>query len=160
MLKVSKSLGAILISMALGAIIGAVIASMTLEPYTGGGALPAPNTFQTFQILYGGFCGAIEGFLSAIITVALVKSGFFPNLEAWQIFVLTITFGLINSLLWTAFAYSVAVEGGRVLHDYSEKMILETAVKKLITGCIVGGISVLLVKFFSTSSTAKNQSLE
>lgn len=150
-----KSLGAILLSVLLGGLIGAFIASLPFEIFKGGGGgfLPNPE-FDVVIILINGFLHAISGFMTAVITLALIRHGHFTQLNVRQVLILTVVFGLINSLIFAALQYNNAVGGRRspVLDEFAKKIILETAIIEFVTGSLIGLISVIVVKFFNQPS--------
>jgi hypothetical protein len=149
-----KSIAAVAFSVILGALVGSVIGSLTLPPHTVSGALHSPNLDNTLIIIIKGFFGGIYGFLTAVITLALVNNGFFSQLSIRHILVLTAAFGLINSLVFVGLEYNNAIDGLNppVLDDFARKMIIETAVTEFVVGCLIGWISIIVVKFFSNSA--------
>jgi len=124
---------------------------MPFEIYKGGGTqFLASSNPDIFIILIKYFLSAVYGFLTATITLALVKQGLFSTLNIPQVLILTSAFGLIHSLIFAAFQYYVAIEGLRppILDESAKRLILETAIIEFVTGCLIGLISVIVVKFF------------
>ncbi|MEP7074391.1 MAG: hypothetical protein ABI878_01165 [Acidobacteriota bacterium] len=158
-----KAVGAILLSMVLGGLIGRYIGLLTLPPYTGGDALHSPNLDKFLLLAISSFFGVAKGLSFSALTLVLVKGGILPNLKVWQIIVLVAVFGLINSLIFAFLEYNNAIYGllpPFILEADAKATILKTGITELITGCIISSVSVILVKFLCTSSTTGNEPLK
>ncbi len=101
---------------------------------------------KTLDLLIAGFLGIVSGFVISLVVVMVTEIFLKPNKT--KLFLVALSVGIINSILYVGLELSDAQRGGiSTMNEFEQKLILTTIILQFIIGLLIGIASVLLTKF-------------
>lgn len=151
-----RGLIAIVLSVIAGILLTALITHLAISHgfirVEGGGALPTPNLDKVLIPFIMGFLGGLYGLFTSLITLILTNQKFLSYpVKIVQVISATAVFGLIHSIIWGLMEISNDVYGHPEFRFSNLQFdeIFITAAMGLISGCLIGAVSILLALFIT-----------
>lgn len=153
-MKFIRYLAVVVLSVILGGIIGYFVSKIASSYHfidiSGGlfdGVFGPNKSDNTLGLMISAFLGMLSGVFISILLSLVFVTEVFSKLDRIRLFFIVLVIGVIHSLIRSGLEYNNAIYGGRMLDQFAKKIILTTAILEFITGFLIAGICLILIKF-------------